>query len=50
MKSKRSGHARRLNKSEPTGHFEDSFDGAQDSDVTAVSSSEGQPLLQGLAV
>jgi hypothetical protein len=45
-KPKRRNGRRQLAKSEPAGHLEDSFDGTQDSDVTAVSSGEGQPLLQ----
>jgi hypothetical protein len=33
-------------KSEPASRLDESLDGAQDSDITAVSSGEGQPLLQ----
>lgn len=41
----RSGR-RQMAKSEPASRLEESFDGTQDSDITAVSSGEGQPLLQ----
>lgn len=44
-KFKRRNGRRQMAKSEPAGRLEDSFDGTQDSDVTAVSSGEGQPLL-----
>ncbi|CAG8981855.1 hypothetical protein HYALB_00009530 [Hymenoscyphus albidus] len=47
-KSKRSRIARRhVAKSEPASKLQDSVDGGQDSDITVVSSGEGQPLLQG---
>lgn len=47
-KPRRSRIARRhVAKSEPASRLQDSVDGAQDSDVTAVSSGESQPLLQG---
>ena len=46
---KRARFSRRdLAKSEPASRLQDSHDGQQDSDVTAVSSGEGQPLLQPL--
>lgn len=46
-KSKRGRSLRRnVAKSDPPSKLAESHDGAQDSDVTAVSSGEGQPLLQ----
>ncbi len=47
-KPKRRHNRRHQTKSEPT-RTNDSLDGQQDSDVTAVSSGEGQPLLQNVA-
>lgn len=51
VKPKLSGYERRRGvKSDQAGRLEDSFDGGQDSDTTAMSSGEGQPLLQGLVI
>ena len=50
-KPKRSRFSRRhMARSEPASRVHESVDGAQDSDVTAVSSGEGQPLLQSSAM
>jgi hypothetical protein len=50
-KSKRARFGRRhQSKSEPASRVHESVDGAQDSDVTAVSSGEGQPIPQSAAM
>jgi hypothetical protein len=50
-KPKRSRFSRRhMAKSEPASRVHESVDGTQDSDVTAVSSGEGQPLTQSSAM
>ena len=48
-KRTRSSNRRHQAKSEPTNRPNNSLDGQQDSDMTAVSSGEGQPLLQNAA-
>ncbi|KAL5314080.1 hypothetical protein ACEPPN_018504 [Leptodophora sp. 'Broadleaf-Isolate-01'] len=49
-KRARFSNRRHQAKSEPATRLNDSLDGQQDSDLTAVSSGEGQPLLQNAAV
>jgi len=50
-KPKRARHSRRhMAKSEPSSRNPDGNDGAQDSDITAIGSGEGQPVLSNTVV